>query len=402
MFKRFGAISFVVFIVTLVAMACGGADSTPTPVVIENEVLVEVTATPTPLPPTPTPIDPDTVEAEFLFMTALQGQSFFVEAYREMLARGTNGRITLLPRDATLRATASDYITNRPEEYKRILFWQNEQDLLLHQAGISFTGGAPLDPPPLGTWQAWPVACSFFMTLDPDIKTVYDLAGKRVHGGNPGHPWLAETEIILKAAGIRDSVTVIQGGKESIQALRDREVDAVYNANLSADTDDSASGPTVHQLAQLTGSLFAVGVEDEILEEARRQNPAWADVGLLFGVPMRPGSMTKAYGVNYDTLQGETRNCVGGVSVVFATSPDAEEPIVYAMTKAIVDNLDVADEFFPFISGIWKERMAHAWMDQKYFHPGARRAYDEAGVTYGIQGIEEWRTAQNLPSLSTK
>ena len=397
MAKRLGGLSVVALIVALVAAACGSDDPTATPIVVEVEV--EVTATPTSIPPTPTPIDPDTVEAEFLFMTNLQGQSFFVEAYREMLDRGTNGRITLQPRDAALRATAADFINNRPEQYKRVLFWQNEQDLLLHQVGFSFTGGKPLDPPPLGTWQAWPVACSFFMTLDPNIQTVQDLAGKRVHGGNPGHPWLTEVGIILKAAGIRDSVTLIQGGKESIEALRDREVDATYNANLSADTDDSASGPDVHQLAQLTGSLYAVGVEEEVLAEARRQNPDWDSVGLLFGVPMRPGSMTQAYGTDYDILRGETRLCVGGISVVFATSPEAEEPIIYAMTKAIVENVDVADEFFPFISKIWKERMAHAWMEQKFFHPGARRAYEEAGVTYGIDGIREWRSAMGLPSL---
>ena len=399
MVKRLGGLSAVVLIMALVAAACGGDDPTPTPIVIEKEVQVIVTATPTALPPTPTPIDPDTVEAEFLLMTGLAGQSFFVEAYREMLERGTNGRITLQPRDAELRATAIDYINNRPDQYTRILFWQNEQDLLLHQVGFSFTGGAPLDPPPLGTWQAWPVACSYFLTLDPDIKTVQDLVGKRVHGGNPGHPWLAETEIILKAAGIRDQVTVIQGGKDRLDALSDREVDASIGANLSADTDQSASGSVPHRLAQITGTFRAIGFSDELLEEARRQNPTWDEVGLLFGVPMQPGSMNAAFGIDYDPLDGRVQNCIGGVSVVFATSPETEEPLVYAMTKAIVENLDVADDFFPFVSEIWKERMAHAWMEQKFFHPGARRAYEEAGVTYGIEGIEEWRTAKGLPSL---
>ena len=54
------------------------------------------------------------------------------------------------------------------------------------------------------------------------------------------------------------------------------------------------------------------------------------------------------------------------------------------------ENLDLADDYFPFISLTWKERFAHTWNPQSSFHPGARRAYEEAGVTYGIEGIREW------------
>jgi hypothetical protein len=35
-------------------------------------------------------------------------------------------------------------------------------------------------------------------------------------------------------------------------------------------------------------------------------------------------------------------------------------------------------------------------MNWEYFHPSARRAYDEAGATCGIEGIEEWWMGKGL------
>ena len=62
------------------------------------------------------------------------------------------------------------------------------------------------------------------------------------------------------------------------------------------------------------------------------------------------------------------------------------------LKSTIVENIDLADDYFPFVSQPWKERLAHTWNPQSSFHPGVRRAYDEAGITYGIEGIREWES----------
>ena len=71
-------------------------------------------------------------------------------------------------------------------------------------------------------------------------------------------------------------------------------------------------------------------------------------------------------------------------------SAGADEEAIYHIGRSMAENIDVADDYFPFISLVWKERLAHTWNPQSSFHPGIRRAWDEAGITYGIEGIREW------------
>ncbi len=399
MFWRLGALFATVSMLMAVAAACGGDDPTPTPVVIEKEVKVVVTATPTSLPATPTPtatIDAATVTADFKVLVGLAGSSFFVEGFREALARGTGGRITWTPQDEPLRAAAIDFVNNRPEQYTRTIFQQNEEDILLNPVGITFTGGKVADPLPMALFDSYPVACTHIFTIDSDIKTVQDLAGKRLHGGNPSHPWAEITEIYLKAAGIRNDVTVIIGGKAGNDALSDRDVDAQTYATLASDTPLAASSPKIHQLAQLSGTLDVVGFSLDFFKTMQEQNPTWTQVGLLKPMFFPKGMMNGVTKAGYDIPSQDTF-CIGGITPIYVTSPDTEEIIVYQMLKAILDNKNVADEYFPFIGEVWKARMGHAFIPQDRYHPGARRAYEEAGQTYGLEGLEQWYGEEGLP-----
>ena len=42
----------------------------------------------------------------------------------------------------------------------------------------------------------------------------------------------------------------------------------------------------------------------------------------------------------------------------------------------------------------WKERLGHVFVSQDAFHPAARRAYEEHGVTYGSEGVQQWIAEQ--------
>ena len=425
MFRRLGALFAAISTLLVVAAACGGDDPTPTPVVIEKEVIKEVavikevevqvevekevikevvvqklvTPTPTEPPPEATPtatLDPEAFTADFKVLVGLAGSSFFVEAFREALARGTGGRITWTPQDEPLRAAAIDFINNRPEQYTRVLFQQNEEDILLNPVGITFTGGKVADPLPMALWDSYPVACTHLFTIDPEIKTVQDLAGKRLHGGNPAHPWADITEIYLKAAGIRNDVTVIIGGKAGNDALADRDVDAQTYATLASDTPLAASSPKIHQLAQLSGSLDVIGFDLDFFKTMQEQNPTWTEVGLLKPMFFPKGMMNAVTKADYDIPSRDTY-CIGGITPIYMASPDTEEVIIYQMVKAILDNKNVADEYFPFIAEVWKARMGHAWIPQDKYHPGARRAYEEFGQTYGLEGLEQWYADEGLP-----
>ena len=40
--------------------------------------------------------------------------------------------------------------------------------------------------------------------------------------------------------------------------------------------------------------------------------------------------------------------------------------------------------------------MPHSFTPQNLYHAGARRAFDEAGVLYGFEGVEEWEAAMMM------
>ena len=336
-------------------------------------------------------MDVATATADFQVFVGLQGQGFFIEGMREMMKVGTNDRITWTVRDAPLRSEAIDYIDQRPEAYTRSIFQLNEEHILLMPEGITF-GTKTLDPLPKGMWTTYPIACSGFMTLDPNIKSVYDLAGKRVAGGSPAHPWPAIADIILRAAGIRDQVQLVVGAKGNDVQLADREVDASIYGVLAADTPLAASSPLIHKTAQLNSTLRWIGFDLELFDIMQKQNPIWAAANLLQPMPSLKGMMRGATKVDYDVMF-EDSYCVGGITVVMMTSPNTEEGLVYLMQRAIIENADVSDEYFPFIAA-WKTRFGHAFIPQSEYHDGARRAYEEFGVTYGIERIAEWRAQQ--------
>lgn len=405
--RRIGGLGALALLAVVVAAACGGDDPTPTPVIIEKEVIkeviVEVTPTPTSAPATPTPtatVDPATLTANLRWMRT----GFFTEAVREMLDRGTNGRITLTPEETLGTAAAIDFVRNRPEEHPRTLYTVTEEDILLWQeGGISGINGRPTyDPRPTFVFSQYPAACMNILTLDRNIKTVYDLEGKRMHlgtGVGSSAAWLENMRMVLSAAGVADNMTTLIGGKRALFALQDREVDAITYGLLFADSPSASASPTAHNIAQLTGSMVSVDIPSEVIEMVRADpaNKVWLDAGTLNEVKLYPGYANVAFGVDYDIVPRE-QSCLSGNGVHWATSPEADAETIYQLVRAVLDNRDVGNDYFPFMMPMWGERLGHIWTPQEHFHPGSVRAFDEFGVSYGTPGIREWEVANPPPS----
>jgi len=393
MMRRFSGLIIGMVIVSMMAAACGGDDPTAAPVVIEKEVIkeviVEVTSTPTPLPPTATPVDPDTVTANFLLMEA-GSRAFFIEAMREMLDRDTDGRITLTPQDATPE-DAIDYIINNPDKYEQVIFRTADEHVILWDLGIPSARSAAITPRPMALWTIYPVACAAIFTLDPNIKTVHDLAGKRVNTGRPAYQWDHIGRELFKAAELTLDV-VTSTGKSGQDVLADREVDAISYGFLFADSKTASINPPMHNVAQITGSMYTVDFTKELINDIAAANPLWTERGLMQPVKYLKGGIRKAANVKYDISRSDGY-CANGTSQLYLTSPNVSEEIVYQMTKAMINQRDLGDEYFPFMSTNWKERLGQSWAKQELYHPGARRAYEELGVEYGLEGTRAWEAA---------
>jgi TRAP-type uncharacterized transport system substrate-binding protein len=384
--NRFGVIGILVGVVALMAAACG---SDAPPVVIEKEVQVVVTATPTALPPTATPVDPATVTANFLLIEG-GTRAFFIEAMREMIIRGTNGRITMTPQDGTPE-DAIDYIINNPDKYDELIFRTADEHAILWDLGIPSARSAVITPRPMALWTIYPTACATIFTLDPEIKTVHDLAGKRVNTGRPAYQWDYIGRELFKAAGLTLDV-VTSTGKKSNEVLQDREVDAISYGFLFADSKTASINPVMHNVAQVTGSLHTVDFTEELINDVAAANPVWAERGLMQPVKYLKGGIRTAANVEYD-INRTDGYCANGTSQLYLTSPNVSEEVVYQMTKSMIDYRDLGDEYFPFMSANWKERLGQSWAKQELYHPGARRAYEEAGVEYGLEGTRAWESA---------
>ena len=155
----------------------------------------------------------------------------------------------------------------------------------------------------------------------------------------------------------------------------------------------SSLTPGYNQIAQTTGNLWLVDMPVDLMDKARAANPAWDAAGLLQPLPVPEGALRDAARVDYDLVRRDM-TCPAGISVLLWTSPNVEDEIIYQMMNAILDNRDMADTSFPFISQSWKERLGHVFVSQDAFHPAARRAYEEHGVTYGSEGVQQWISEQ--------
>ncbi|MBM3940670.1 MAG: hypothetical protein FJ318_07255 [SAR202 cluster bacterium] len=398
-------LALLVSVMGLLLAACGGSDPTATP------TRPAATATPTPTTAsgktpvpgttpvaTPTSGAPATLapnfKTEFRFLGTVSSYAPFFEGWKEMVRKSHGDKITFTVQDAT-EGDAVDYINRNPSRYTRTIFRLNEDHVPLWEVGLNFTGGKTISPRPQNLWMSFPAACMNWYTLDPKIKTMYEMKGKRVHMGTPSNTVLPVAERLVRAAGMEGQFTpVIGGAKLSQDALADRDVDVVGSGIIFAGHPLGSATAAYNQLAQLTGSFHFVSMPIEVIEKARKENPDWVKNGLLPPVKIYRGDLSRAAKVNYNIVQ-EDGYCVGSITVNFQTSPETEEAVVYAIVKAMIDNRDLADQYFAFISQVWKERLGHTWNPQSSFHPGARRAYQEAGVTYGIEGIREWESKFN-------
>ena len=429
--RRTLALLAIVAAFALTLAACGGEDPTPTP---------RPAATPTPTAamtdggdsgpaptatprPTPTP-RPDTGDggagtpeiptASFRILAQQSSYAPFIEGWREMIQQGTGGRITLTPQDAN-EQEAMDFVLRNRQEYDAdgvespgVIFRLNEDHVPLwdtaEQLGLTpqqavaqnmnFTGGLTVEPRPQNLWMSFPAACMNWYTLDPEIRSIHDFVGKRVYMGQPGNTVFPVAVILTEAAGIRGQFEeVIGGAKAGQDYLQDRDVDVSGSGIIFAGHPLGSATSAYNQIAQLTGSLFQVDSDLAVIQQGQEDNPVWVENGLLPAVKLHRGDLSRAANVDYDMVRAEEEWCTGSITVNFQTSPASSEAAMYHIGRSIAENIDLADDYFPFISLTWKERLAHTWNPQSSFHPGIRRAWDEAGITYGIEGIREWEAA---------
>lgn len=195
------------------------------------------------------------------------------------------------------------------------------------------------------------------VTMDPEIKSVADLAGKSVSIGAPGSGVYFNAIDVLNAAGLteEDIQAQYQSFADSADALKDGKIDAAFIVA-------GAPTPAITELCT-TNDAYLVPIDGEVAEKLMADCPFYT----LYDVPA-------------GTYAGQEEDVTTvTVKATLIVSASASEEDVYNLTAAIFDNIE----------GITAENAKGAELSIENatsgmtapFHAGAAKYFAEKGVT---------------------
>jgi len=199
------------------------------------------------------------------------------------------------------------------------------------------------------------------ITMDPEIKSVADLAGKAVSIGAPGSGVYFNAVDVLNAAGLTedDIDAQYQSFADSTDALKDGKIDAAF----------IVAGPPTPAITELctTNDAYLVPIDGAVAEKLMADCPFYT-----------------TYAIPAGTYNGQTEDVTTvTVKATLIVSASAKEDDVYKLTKAIFDNIDA----------ITKENGKGAELSIENatsgmtapFHAGAAKYFKEKGVTVEVK-----------------
>ncbi|MDD3165402.1 MAG: TAXI family TRAP transporter solute-binding subunit [Oscillospiraceae bacterium] len=199
------------------------------------------------------------------------------------------------------------------------------------------------------------------ITMDENIKTIADLAGKSVSIGAPGSGVYFNAIDVLKAAGLteNDIKPQYQSFGDSTEALKDGKIDAAFIV---------AGAPTtaVTELAT-TNDVHLVPIDGAYAESILSACPYYTTYSIPAGT--YPGQDAPVSTVT--------------VKATLIVSADADEDAVYNLTKAIYDNADAIAVEHGKGAELSVENATTGMAVP--FHKGAAKYFAEQGVTVDVQ-----------------
>ena len=195
------------------------------------------------------------------------------------------------------------------------------------------------------------------ITMDPNIKSVADLAGKKVSIGAPASGVYFNAIDVLTAGGLTlDDITPqYQSFNDSVDSLKDGKIDAAFVVA-------GAPTPAVMDLMQTTNA-YLVPIDGDVAAQIMASCPYYTE-----------------YTVPAGTYNGQTEDVKTiTVKATLIVSADLDDDTVYNITKAIFDNIEAISA--EHAKG--KElSIANATEGMTApFHAGAARYFAEKGVT---------------------
>ncbi len=202
----------------------------------------------------------------------------------------------------------------------------------------------------------YPEPVQIVVRADSDIKTLEDLAGKKVVVGAAGSGVAATAERVLKAAGVWDKIEpVYQTFEEAAQSLVLGQVDAEF-------TVIAYPAPAINQIA-VKVPVRLIPVPDDVVQKLHDQGyPFYVKVTIPAGT--------------YNGMDTDVQTIA--VKSTLIVHKDLPDDLVYEMTKILytsIDDLATAHQVAKQID------INHAFDGLMVpLHPGAIKYYEELGI----------------------
>ena len=199
------------------------------------------------------------------------------------------------------------------------------------------------------------------ITMDPEIKSVADLKGKKVSIGAAGSGVYFNAVDVLAAAGMTedDIKPQYQSFGDSADALKDGKIDAAFIVA-------GAPTPAIQELCT-SANAYLVPIDGEIADKLMAESPYYT-----------------VYEVPAETYKGQTE-AVKTVTVkaTLIVSAAASEEDVYNITKAIFDNAEAITAAHAKGAELSIENATSGMTAP--FHAGAAKYFAEKGVEVEVK-----------------
>ncbi len=212
-------------------------------------------------------------------------------------------------------------------------------------------------------------------TTKPGIKSIHDLAGKRVVLAQKGMTasYLIE-KIFAKTGMLKKIKKQYMGFKAASDALRDGLTDAaVVIGYLTPNPKEFSVMAAYHELFNIRNVTPVSLGDPKVLNELVNE-----------GVPVLPAIMpagTKLMGK--DITSPVTAYYQG---VCYYVDAKMKDELVYEVTKSVWDHLDALKTAHPSLKVLTREKLGNVEKAENY-HPGAVKFFKEKGIRIGFHGL---------------
>jgi TRAP transporter TAXI family solute receptor len=195
------------------------------------------------------------------------------------------------------------------------------------------------------------------VTMDPNIKSVADLRGKKVSIGAAGSGVYFNAMDVLAAAGLKeeDIIPQYQSFADSADSLKDGKIDAAF----------IVAGPPTPAITELctSNAAYLVPIDGAVADALMASCPYYT-----------------VHAIPANTYPGQTEEVkTVTVKATLIVSASASEDDVYELTKAIFDNIDKITAAHAKGAELSIENATGGMTAP--FHKGAAKYFAEKGVT---------------------